>query len=108
SRFLRISWTGSTSLVALALGLATGGDDRDGGARADPVRTGLCHLEDVLGGAHTTGGLHADVAADDPPHQLDVLDGRAALAEAGLRLHERRALELRERSADDLLLGVAR
>src|SRR5436190_12067976 len=104
SRFSRINWTGSMcgGLVALGLGVSLAGHDRDRRTRADAVCTGLRHLEHVLGGAHATRRLDAELAANELAHELDVLDGCAALAKPRRRLHERRTGELGQRDADDL------
>src|ERR1051325_3497401 len=91
SRFLRISWTGSTtsprceslegtSLVALGFAVRLASHDRDRRARTDPIRAGLRHLHRILDGTYATRRLHAELRTDELPHELDVLDGRAALA----------------------------
>src|SRR5438132_2176406 len=81
-------------------------DYRHAGTRAQAIRSRLEHLARICGGAHATARLHAEVLADDLPHQRDVLGSRAARAKSGAGLHERRSGCLRQGAADHLLVAI--
>src|SRR5882724_12626294 len=63
-------------------------DQLHAGAGPNPRSAGFHHLQQLIQRTHAARGFHANFRTHHPPHQLDVLNGRAARTKPSRSLHK--------------------